>query len=41
MLVGGGVNKKGLKISNEMNLSLFMLIIVIDPLETKLKSKET
>ena len=41
MLVGGGVNKKGLNIYNEMNLNLFMLIIVIDPLETKLKSKET
>ena len=41
MLVGGGVNKEGLKISNEMDLNLFMLIIVIDPLEIKLKSKET
>ena len=41
MLVGGGVNKNGLKISNEMDLNLFMLITVIDPLETKLKSKET
>ena len=41
MLAGGGVNKKGLKIFNEMDLNLFMLIIVIDPLEIKLKSKET
>ena len=41
MLVGGGVNKKGLKISNEMDLNLFMLIIVIDPLEIKLTSKKT
>ena len=41
MLVGGGVNKKRLAISNEMDLNFFMLIIVIDPLETKLKSKET
>ena len=41
MLIEGGVNKKGLKISNEMDLNLFMLIIVIDPLEIKLKSKET
>ena len=41
MLVGGGVNKKGLTISNEMDLNFFMLIIVRDPLETKLKSKET
>ena len=41
MLVGGEVNNKGLKISNEMDLNFFMLIIVIDPLEAKLKSKET
>ena len=41
MLVGGGANKKGLKISNEVDLNLFMLIIVTDPLEIKLKSKET
>ena len=41
MLVEGGVNEKGLKISNEMDLNLFMLIIVIDPLEIKLTSKET
>jgi len=41
MLVGGGVNKKELKISNEMDLNIFMLIIVLDPLETKLKNKET
>ena len=26
MLVGGGVNKKELKISNEMDLNIFMLI---------------
>ena len=41
MLVGGEVNKKGLKISNEMDLNIFMLIIGLDPLETKFKNKET
>ena len=39
MLVGGRVNKKEFKISNEMDLNIFMLIIVINPSESKLKSK--
>jgi len=39
MLVGGRVNKKEFKISNEMDLNIFMLIIVINPSNTKFKNK--